>query len=229
MHFSNHLLNFLQICIRIKRVQFTINQHWLNGNKSFPHYYDVIMGAMASQITSLTIVCSIIYSGADQRKHQNSASLDFVWGIHRSPVNSPHEGLVTRKMFPSSWMTSSCEPCAETVTDTVAWDHTILVFFLLHMWALSVTICVCTDICWRTLLAAISAMILSAYLWNTNFVIPAALASTDNEGCGDDNRSPLVTINLVVTNIVHTGEIWIPLWVCLINSVVSTRVLTQIP
>ena len=64
------------------------------------HYDDVIMGAMASQITSLTIVYSAVYSGADQRKHQSSASLAFVRGIHRSPVNSPHKWPVTRKMFP---------------------------------------------------------------------------------------------------------------------------------
>ena len=55
---------------------------------------------MASQITSLTIVYSIVYSDADQRKHQSSASLAFVWGIHRGPVNSPHKWPVTRKMFP---------------------------------------------------------------------------------------------------------------------------------
>ena len=56
------------------------------------HYNDVIMSTMASQITSLTIVYSTIYSGADQRKYQSSASLAFVRGIHRSPVNSPHKG-----------------------------------------------------------------------------------------------------------------------------------------
>ena len=33
------------------------------------------MGEMASQITSLTIVYSTVYAGADQRKHQSSASL----------------------------------------------------------------------------------------------------------------------------------------------------------
>ena len=53
---------------------------------------------MASQITSLTTVYSTVYSGADQRKHQSSASLAFVWGIHRWPVNSPHKCPVTRKM-----------------------------------------------------------------------------------------------------------------------------------
>ena len=64
------------------------------------HYNDVIMSAMASQITSLTIVHSAVYSGEDQRKHQSSASLAFVRGIHRWPVNSPHKGPVTRKMIP---------------------------------------------------------------------------------------------------------------------------------
>ena len=64
------------------------------------YYGDVIMGAMASQITSLTIVCSNLYSGADQRKHESSVSLAFVRGIHRWPVNSPHKGPVTRKMSP---------------------------------------------------------------------------------------------------------------------------------
>ena len=64
------------------------------------HYDDVIMGAIGPQITSLTIVYSTVYSGADQSKHQSSASLAFVWGIHRGPVNSPHKWPVTRKMFP---------------------------------------------------------------------------------------------------------------------------------
>ena len=64
------------------------------------HYDDAIMGAIGSQITSLTIVYSTVYSGADQSKHQSSASLAFVWGIHRGPVNSPHKWPVTRKMFP---------------------------------------------------------------------------------------------------------------------------------
>ena len=58
------------------------------------------MGTMASQITSLTIVYSTVYSGADQRIHQIFASLAFVRGIQRGPVNSPHKWPVTRKMFP---------------------------------------------------------------------------------------------------------------------------------
>ena len=64
------------------------------------HYNDVIMNTMASQITSLSIVYSTVYSGKDQRKYQSSATLAFVWGIHRGPVNSPHKRPVTRKMSP---------------------------------------------------------------------------------------------------------------------------------
>ena len=75
------------------------------SNSHFTHdifkcrYSDVITGMMASQITSLTIVYSTIYSEADQRKHQSSASLAFVWGIPQWLVNSPHKWPVTRKMF----------------------------------------------------------------------------------------------------------------------------------
>ena len=64
------------------------------------HYNDVTMGAIVSQITSLTIVFSTVYLDTDQRIHQSSASLAFVRGIHRRPVNSPHKWPVTRKMFP---------------------------------------------------------------------------------------------------------------------------------
>ena len=64
------------------------------------HYNDIIMITMASQITSLTIVYSSVYSSADQRKHQSSVSLAFVRGIHQSSANSPHKGPVTRKKFP---------------------------------------------------------------------------------------------------------------------------------
>ena len=73
------------------------------------HYSDVIMSAMAYQITSLTIVYSTVYSDADhrrRRKHQSSEWLIFVREIHRWPVNSPHKGPVTRKYFHlmmSSW------------------------------------------------------------------------------------------------------------------------------
>ena len=64
------------------------------------HYNDVIMSTMASQMTSDSIVYLSVCSGPDQRKHQSSASLVFVRGIHRWLVNSPHKWPVTQEMFP---------------------------------------------------------------------------------------------------------------------------------
>ena len=64
------------------------------------HYSDVIMGTMASQITSLTIVYTTIYPGADQIKQLSPASLAFGWGIHRGPRNSPHKWPVTWIILP---------------------------------------------------------------------------------------------------------------------------------
>ena len=66
-------------------------------------------GHDGSQITSLTIVYSTVYSGADQRKHQSSASLAFARGIHRWPVNSPHKWSVTRKMFSFDGVIMLCD------------------------------------------------------------------------------------------------------------------------
>ena len=86
---------FIAISLRVVRERLAI----VDASRSL-HYDDVIMSAMASQITSLTIVYSSVYLGEDQRKHQSSASLAFVWGIHRWPVNSPQKWPVTRTMFP---------------------------------------------------------------------------------------------------------------------------------
>ena len=88
-----------------KRNHWDLNKHWplwialSRWVSARVQYCDVIMSTMASQITSLTIVYSIDYSGTDQRKHQSSASLAFVRGIHRWLVNPPHKGPVTQKMF----------------------------------------------------------------------------------------------------------------------------------
>ena len=81
------------LIFKMKKVYFL----WVNV---MCHYSDVIMSAMASQITSLMIVSSTVYSDADQRKHQSSASLAFLGGIHLSPVNSPHKRPVMREMLP---------------------------------------------------------------------------------------------------------------------------------
>ena len=84
------------------------------------------MGAIASQITSLTIVYSIVYSDVDQRKHQSSASLAFVRGIHRGPVNSPHKWPVTRKMCPFDDVIMKLVQYNEYLVSTVDMDGPVL-------------------------------------------------------------------------------------------------------
>ena len=73
---------------------------------STEYYDDVIMTTIASQITSLTSVYSTVYSDAHQRKHQSSASLAFVWGIHRDRWIPRTKGQLRGKCFhlmTSSW------------------------------------------------------------------------------------------------------------------------------
>ena len=69
----------------------SINWH----TESSFHYSDVVMGTVTSQFTSFTIVYPTVYLGADQRKHQSSASLAFV-----REFTGDHKGPVTRKMLP---------------------------------------------------------------------------------------------------------------------------------
>ena len=83
--------------------------------------------------TSLTIVYSTVYSDAHQRKHQSSASLAFVWGIHRRPVNSPHKWPVTRKMFPFDdvimigMITDTFWSALYLLTPQTPWTHTVII------------------------------------------------------------------------------------------------------
>ena len=66
----------------------------MNSDGMWSHCSDVIMETMASQITNLPIVYSTVYSGADQRKHQCSASLAFVRGIHRISMKFVSRGPI---------------------------------------------------------------------------------------------------------------------------------------
>ena len=61
------------------------------------------MGAMASQITSLTIVYSTVYSDADQRIHQSSASLAFVQGNSPEPGEFPAQMASNAEKVSISW------------------------------------------------------------------------------------------------------------------------------
>ena len=100
------------------------------------------MSTTASQITSLTIVYSNIYSGADQRNHQSSSSLAFFGEnspVTPLPVFSPHKGPVTRKMFPFDDVIMHfmdvkrvpifCEKCYDFVAvlqDRTGWNWLVL-------------------------------------------------------------------------------------------------------
>ena len=94
------------------------------------------MSVMASQITSLTIVYSTIYSGADQRKHQSSASLAFVRG--NSPVNGE---------FPEQMASD-----AENVSILWCYHEIYMIFksqaqlgiFNLHPWSLAIYVMTAT-------------------------------------------------------------------------------------
>ena len=119
------------------------------------------MSAMASQITGVSIVCSTVCSGAGQRKHQSSASMAFVKGIHRCrwPMDSPHKGPVTQKMlsfddvimlcqcsFTWQWGGWGCEvscgghhrPRGKTTTgsavDGTVFDIAQILAYLVHVW-----------------------------------------------------------------------------------------------
>ena len=82
------------------------------------HYCDAIMGTIASQITSLTIVYTTVYSEADQSKHRSSASLAFVWGIHRDRWIPRTKGQLRGKCF--HLMTSSCKILFKSFTFSFA-------------------------------------------------------------------------------------------------------------
>ena len=125
------------------------------------HYSDALMSAMASQITGVLIVCSTVCSGAGQRKHQSSASMAFVKGVHRCrwPMDSPHKGPVTQKMlsfddvimlcqcsFTWHWGGWGCEvscgghhwPRGKTTTgsavDGTVFDIAQILAYLVHIW-----------------------------------------------------------------------------------------------
>ena len=134
---------------------------WNFNHAGNVHYSDVIMSAIASQITGILIVCLNVCSVADHRKHQSSMSLAFVRGIHRWQVNSPHKGPVTGKMFPfddviMEWK-SSDEMGPRTLRHRVLfhhdsfdywWDFMAIIFIVNYSFRLSVTkyiwFCKCT-------------------------------------------------------------------------------------
>ena len=111
-----HLINIVQCIFDISTTPWPVFSLWSYETSAnvriyfyvfSPHYGDVIMGTTASQITSLTIVYSTVYSSAYQRKHQSSASLAFVRRIHRGTGEFPAQ-MASNADFFFHLMTSSC-------------------------------------------------------------------------------------------------------------------------
>ena len=109
-------LNIRYIHSTIHRLMYHL-LYWTNVTKT-PHYNDVIMTTIASQITSLLMVVYwTVYSDPDQRKHQSSASLAFVWGIHRDRWIPRTKGQLRGKSFhlmTSSWGTQFSDYSSNT-------------------------------------------------------------------------------------------------------------------
>ena len=105
----------------------SVGAHCADAN----HYNDVIMGAIASKITSFMIVYSIVNSDADQRKYQSSVSLNFVWGVHRETGEFPaqmasyaenvsiwwrhHDISAARKLYIDGWLQERRNSIANSV------------------------------------------------------------------------------------------------------------------
>ena len=102
LFWAHHIrrITFLFLCGQIQVDFNLLHSHFTDTDATLKHYSDVILIAMASQITDVSIVYSIVCSGQDQRKHQSSTSLAFVRGIRRSLVDSPDKWPVTQKMYP---------------------------------------------------------------------------------------------------------------------------------
>ena len=103
-----------------------------SGHDRKYHYSDVIMGAMASQITSLPIVYSTVYPGAGQRKHQSTASLAFVRIIQRWPVNSPHQWPENV----SIWWRHHVQYCPVITPTTREWSEICAFRFEFKIWSM---------------------------------------------------------------------------------------------
>ena len=110
------------------------------------HYNDVIMSAMASQSPASRLFAQRFSQGADKRKHQSSASVAFVRGIHRWPVNSPHKWPINAENVSIWWRNHPSKhdingPFVVSVKATNGRNGSMASHFLLQMARFSVAIC----------------------------------------------------------------------------------------
>ena len=112
------------------------------------HYSAVIMGTMASQITSLTIVYSTVNS-APIKENIKAPHHWPSWGEFTGwPVNSPHKGPVTRKMLPfhdviMKLVWDGCHSTAlvkkSTLAELIAWCSQTTSHYLSQCWPRSMS------------------------------------------------------------------------------------------
>ena len=93
---------------------------------------DFIMNAMACQITGVLTACSVVCSGAHQRKHQCSASLAFMRRILRWPVDSSHKGQWRRKCLHSMTSSWTLQIYSRFVKCRVCWNLVLVSSLSFH-------------------------------------------------------------------------------------------------
>ena len=130
---------FLHVCMQHNRKQNMCNkqpnmftlENSIIAKSIYQHYSDAILSVMVSQITGIPIAYP-------KRKHQSSTSLVFVKGIHRSPVNSPHKGPVTWKLFPFVDIIMKLNSLTVFGTMDITW------------WKQQqLSPCICDNLCWE--------------------------------------------------------------------------------
>ena len=133
------------------------------------------MGAIASQITSLTIVYSIVYSDADQRKHQSSASLAFVRGIHPAQMASyaenvsiwwRHHGYCHIDRFLSNWEFLEVDVGVCILLTSMIWDHVIVYHNAYALYKKTTILLNCTSVPENMGMVMINCLVNGFTMWN---------------------------------------------------------------
>ena len=120
---------------RLKQINWTKNL-WAGNHISLFQYSNVMMSTIASQITGVSIVCLTVYSSVDRRKYQSSATLAFLRGIYHWPVEFPHKGSVTPKVFPFDDVIMQSRPTfMRTIINIVQVTHGWSTHIISHMTA----------------------------------------------------------------------------------------------
>ena len=141
---------------------------------------------IASQITSLPIVFSTVYSDLDQSNYQSSASLAFVQGIHREPVNSPHKWPVMREML--HLMTSWLYAFQQTQIFKNKRGGNTALHIALQFWITSIHLLL------NVILVTPMANVCGQYFFVIIIVIPTKIKKSDNPSSSEGQNKCLLSI-----------------------------------